>query len=63
MDRLKRVQRQAMKMIKGMENPPKEERLKELFFCHSREKKLWGYHITVLLYFKGNYKEDRGSIC
>lgn len=53
-----------MKMIKVLENPPYEERLKELFlFCHPGEKKLWGDFITVLLYFKGNYKEDTGSIC
>ncbi|KAK4806910.1 hypothetical protein QYF61_012631 [Mycteria americana] len=43
-------------MIKGLENLPYEERLKEL------EEKAWGDLITVFQYLKGDLKEDRGSL-
>ncbi|XP_074677350.1 uncharacterized protein LOC141922118 isoform X2 [Strix aluco] len=56
MNRLKRVQRTAMKMIKGLENLLDEERLKE------KRKRLRGDLITVFQYIKGGSKEERGSL-
>ncbi|KAK4826168.1 hypothetical protein QYF61_006030 [Mycteria americana] len=57
-DRLERVQRRAVKMIKGLENLPYEERLKEL------KRRLSGdiITITVFQYLTDGYKENRGSL-
>ncbi|GAB0181377.1 hypothetical protein GRJ2_000603000 [Grus japonensis] len=52
-----------MKMIKGQDHLPYEERLKELGISTlPRGDKAWGNLITVFQYLKGGYKEDRGSL-
>lgn len=49
----------AAKMIKGLENLPHEERLKELDL--SSMEKAYGDLIKVFQYLEGRYKEERGS--
>ena len=59
-DRLERVQRRAMKMIKGLQNLPYEGRLKEVFSPWRREGLGQPHHIFQ--YLKGGYKDDGGSL-
>ncbi|KAK4830491.1 LOW QUALITY PROTEIN: hypothetical protein QYF61_011404, partial [Mycteria americana] len=51
MDLLERVQRRAMKMIRGLEHLPCEDRL--------RKRSLWGDFIAAFQYFKGATGKDR----
>ena len=57
MELLEQVQRRAMKIIRGLEHLPYEDRLREVGLFSLQRRRLWEYLIVACQLLKGAYRK------